>query len=314
MSRKLIVNDGRRERELLLVGTMVVGRDPTCDISDADPLLSRRHVEFVASSKEVTVRDLGSRNGILVNGVKIAQSVLRTGDVVQVGHLQVRLVEDAAAIAMPADDTALGPTLPPRRTAAAAAQPRVTSATAGARSSVAMDEPTQRVVRAEVQASSALVDTELDRTIPTLPDAEKTRFAEPTARMPGPAANRATRGAADPDRTRFESVSVPVLDIQPPALSTPPPSVSSSAASAAAWRSAVLVQVIVLAAIVFLATAISLIMMPPNGANRIAVVLIVPAAVTLLAAWFTSRQIQRQVLNALPQLDEESRRSSGRNN
>ena len=51
MSRKLIVNDGKRQRELLLVGTMVVGRDPSCDISEADPLLSRRHVEFVSARR-----------------------------------------------------------------------------------------------------------------------------------------------------------------------------------------------------------------------------------------------------------------------
>ena len=48
MIRKLLVNDGRSERELLLDGTIVVGRDPSCHINDLDPLLSRRHAEFVA--------------------------------------------------------------------------------------------------------------------------------------------------------------------------------------------------------------------------------------------------------------------------
>ena len=47
MSRRLIVSDGRRDRELLLVGRIVVGRDPTCDIGDGNSLLSRRHAEFV---------------------------------------------------------------------------------------------------------------------------------------------------------------------------------------------------------------------------------------------------------------------------
>jgi len=94
VSRKLIVNDGKRQRELLLVGTMVVGRDPSCDISEADPLLSRRHVEFVSGAGEVVVRDLGSRNGILVNGTKIGEAQLRNGDVVQIGHLQVKFVDE----------------------------------------------------------------------------------------------------------------------------------------------------------------------------------------------------------------------------
>ena len=94
MSRRLIVSGGRQAREFVLVGTIVVGRDPACDISDAgDPLLSRRHAEF-SNANEATVRDLGSRNGILVNGVKTPHAVLRAGDVVQVGHLQVKFIDE----------------------------------------------------------------------------------------------------------------------------------------------------------------------------------------------------------------------------
>ena len=94
MIRKLLLNDGRTERELLLAGTLVVGRDPSCDISDLDPLLSRRHAEFVSNAQGLVVRDLGSRNGILVNGVKVPERKLASGDVVQLGHLHLRYVED----------------------------------------------------------------------------------------------------------------------------------------------------------------------------------------------------------------------------
>ena len=93
--KKLLVNDGRSEREVLLVGTIVVGRDPSCQLNDLDPLLSRRHAEFVPSGKGVTVRDLKSRNGILVNGDKVPEHVLKPGDVVQLGHLHVRYVEES---------------------------------------------------------------------------------------------------------------------------------------------------------------------------------------------------------------------------
>lgn len=95
MVRKLIVNDGSSERELVLVGTVVVGRDPSCELHDLDPLLSRRHAEFVTTAQGVTVRDLDSRNGILVNGDKVPQHALRAGDVVQLGHLNVRYIEEA---------------------------------------------------------------------------------------------------------------------------------------------------------------------------------------------------------------------------
>lgn len=95
MSRRLVVSGGSRPLELVLVGTMIVGRDPACDISETnDPLMSRRHAAFSAGPREVIVRDLGSRNGILVNGVKTPESVLQSGDVVQIGHLQVRFADE----------------------------------------------------------------------------------------------------------------------------------------------------------------------------------------------------------------------------
>jgi FHA domain-containing protein len=95
MIRKLILSDGRSERELILKGTLVVGRDPSCHVNDLDPLLSRRHAEFVSGRQGVMVRDLGSRNGILVNGVKVPQQLLVPGDIVQLGHLELRYIEDS---------------------------------------------------------------------------------------------------------------------------------------------------------------------------------------------------------------------------
>ena len=100
MIRKLVLNDGRSERELILKGTLLVGRDPYCHINDLDPLLSRRHAEFVSGLQGVMVRDLGSRNGILVNGVKVPQQMLVPGDVVQLGHLELRYIEDATTEAL----------------------------------------------------------------------------------------------------------------------------------------------------------------------------------------------------------------------
>jgi pSer/pThr/pTyr-binding forkhead associated (FHA) protein len=95
VSRRLIVSGGSRPLELQMVGTLMVGRDPVCEISEqTDPLLSRRHAAFIADARTVVVRDLGSRNGILVNGVKLPESILRNGDVVQIGHLQVRYVDE----------------------------------------------------------------------------------------------------------------------------------------------------------------------------------------------------------------------------
>ena len=102
--RKLIVSDGRTERELLLVGRIVVGRDPTCQLNDLDPLLSRRHAEFVSTARGVTIRDLRSRNGILVNGEKVPEHALKPGDMIQLGHLHLTYVEEPL-VTTPEDDS-----------------------------------------------------------------------------------------------------------------------------------------------------------------------------------------------------------------
>jgi len=97
--RKLIIGNGRSEREILLVGNIIIGRDPACHVSEPDPLLSRRHAELIANVHGVSIRDLNSRNGILVNGAKTREQVLLPGDVVQLGHLQLRYIEENVRVA-----------------------------------------------------------------------------------------------------------------------------------------------------------------------------------------------------------------------
>jgi hypothetical protein len=104
VSRKLVVSDGTRERELQLVGRLVVGRDPTCDITHDHSLLSRRHAEFVSAGGIVVVRDLGSRNGVFVNGAKTAEHSLHPGDVVQIGPLRAQYVVDESPLSIAPED------------------------------------------------------------------------------------------------------------------------------------------------------------------------------------------------------------------
>lgn len=91
--RKLLVTDDRGTRELLLVGRVAVGRDPACEISVDDPLLSRRHAEFVASANSVELRDLDSRNGLRVNGASTRRAVLRDGDEIRIAGLRITLID-----------------------------------------------------------------------------------------------------------------------------------------------------------------------------------------------------------------------------
>lgn len=74
----------------LKVGETLIGRGTDCDIVILGPLVSRRHARLVATTKKVTVEDLGSANGTYVNGTRVAQvSELRDGDGILVGTLEL---------------------------------------------------------------------------------------------------------------------------------------------------------------------------------------------------------------------------------
>jgi FHA domain len=94
VSRRLVLDDGRSQRELVVRERMTVGRDPACDISDGDPRLSRKHAEFIATAQGLSVRDLDSRNGVRVNGRLVREAMLSPGDLIEIAHLAVRFLDD----------------------------------------------------------------------------------------------------------------------------------------------------------------------------------------------------------------------------
>jgi pSer/pThr/pTyr-binding forkhead associated (FHA) protein len=68
-----------------------VGRDSDCDLILKHWSISRKHALIRRALDQVTVADLGSKNGVSVNDVKISESrILRNGDVVSVGHTELR--------------------------------------------------------------------------------------------------------------------------------------------------------------------------------------------------------------------------------
>jgi pSer/pThr/pTyr-binding forkhead associated (FHA) protein len=74
-------------------GEFVIGRSPDCQLSLDDPLVSRRHAILVVQPETVYIEDLGSRNGVLVNGKRIAGPVrVNDGDQIQVGSQVMTLV------------------------------------------------------------------------------------------------------------------------------------------------------------------------------------------------------------------------------
>jgi hypothetical protein len=72
--------------ELLGAAGGVVGRSRDCDITVEDPNVSRHHAEVRPSGGSWIVRDLGSTNGVKVNGRKIqGPQSLKPGDTIELG-------------------------------------------------------------------------------------------------------------------------------------------------------------------------------------------------------------------------------------
>ena len=64
-----------------------IGRDPANDIVVDDPEVSRRHARIYLQGQYFVVEDMGSRNGVIVNGEKInSPCMLRAGEVFSLGE------------------------------------------------------------------------------------------------------------------------------------------------------------------------------------------------------------------------------------
>jgi len=82
----------------LAEGEVSVGRDSSNQLWVADPALSRRHCLLVQDGGQFSIRDLGSRNGTLVNGVPVEQQQIRHGDQIFIGDsVLIFLIEEGGS-------------------------------------------------------------------------------------------------------------------------------------------------------------------------------------------------------------------------
>ena len=72
-----------------LTGETVLGRLPECDLTLADSSVSRRHAKVAPVSGSWTITDLGSTNGVKVNGERVTSATLGDGDRVELGSVRL---------------------------------------------------------------------------------------------------------------------------------------------------------------------------------------------------------------------------------
>jgi two-component system, cell cycle response regulator len=103
----LHVIKGPRAGEVLIVDRRdaVLGRGDDADLRIDDPSLSRTHVRFERDGDTLTVTDLDSRNGTLVEGARLEGTKrLRSGDLLILGNVLVRFaVQDPAELQVSRD-------------------------------------------------------------------------------------------------------------------------------------------------------------------------------------------------------------------
>ena len=77
-----------------ILGPVVVGRSPNSDIVVDEPYVSSTHARFTIQGPALVVEDLGSTNGTLVNDVDVKECVLRDGDLITVGLVNLEFREN----------------------------------------------------------------------------------------------------------------------------------------------------------------------------------------------------------------------------
>ena len=77
---------------------VLLGRNAECDIQMNSRKISRRHCCIARVRDYLVIRDLGSTNGVRINGVRVAEGRLQTGDELMIGNFRYQVsISDSIA-------------------------------------------------------------------------------------------------------------------------------------------------------------------------------------------------------------------------
>src|SRR5688572_10184386 len=176
MARLILSLDGQTLAEYNMTKERyTVGRLPDNDIRIDNAAVSGHHSLLINILNDSFLEDLNSTNGTYVNGKLIKKHALQHGDVITVGHHQLRYVDDQAQQA-PEDEfektMVIQPSGQMEKQVAQAARAAEAAATASAATAAPLAAP--RSARAEAPKSrrpfSPTTTQEVDESaVPTLP-------------------------------------------------------------------------------------------------------------------------------------------------
>ena len=100
-----------------------IGRVEENAFQIAEPSVSSRHAEILLRGSDIVVKDLGSTNGTFINGEKITEAVLKPGQTLRFGNIELKLDVPGAPSA-PAAAPSAAPASTPAAPAPASSQPK----------------------------------------------------------------------------------------------------------------------------------------------------------------------------------------------
>ncbi len=94
MAKLILTHEGAVIREYQLKGERTtVGRKPHNDIHLEDPTVSGEHAVFL-NLQHFYVEDMGSTNGVVLNGKRVTKRQLNNGDVIRIGRHEFKFVDE----------------------------------------------------------------------------------------------------------------------------------------------------------------------------------------------------------------------------
>ena len=104
MPKVIVQIDGVVIKEMQLTKDVTTfGRRPYNDITIDNLAVSGEHAQFKLTGNQVVVEDRGSTNGTYVNGQAVTSSLLRDGDVIEIGRYQIRYIDETNPAGPPSE-------------------------------------------------------------------------------------------------------------------------------------------------------------------------------------------------------------------
>ena len=98
MAKLVVLSAGMTGRtQELKADKTTIGRVEDNTFQIAEPSVSSHHCEVVLRGKDVVIVDLNSTNGTFINGEKITEQVIKPGQILRLGKIELRLDTEAPA-------------------------------------------------------------------------------------------------------------------------------------------------------------------------------------------------------------------------